>query len=85
MDTLIEYVSEVFPDGQFPIPEDVRQKLAGAAPHTQVQITIRLLHPTEEQEQAAWDALLQMGQDAGQGRLPDASTQHDRYIYQKER
>lgn len=83
MDTVIEYVGEVLPDGQLSVPEEVRQKLAAAVPHTHIQVTIRLLQSTADQEQAAWEAFLQMGQDAGPGRLSDASIQHDRYLYRK--
>ena len=69
MDRVIEYVCEVLPDGQLSVPEEVRQELAAAAPHTQVQVTMRLLQPTPEQEHSAWETLRRMGQDAGSGRL----------------
>jgi hypothetical protein len=83
MDTVIEYVSEVAPDGHIPVPEEIRQQLAAAAPNTQLQITIRVLQPTVEQEQAAWEAFARMGQDASPGQLPDAALHHDRYLYRK--
>jgi hypothetical protein len=53
MDSVIEYVGEVLPDGQLSVPEEVRQRLAATASHTQIQVTIRLLQPTPEQEQVA--------------------------------
>jgi hypothetical protein len=80
---VIEYFGEVLPDGHLSVPEEVRQTLA-ATPHTQIQVTIRLLQPDAEQAQAAWTVFRQLGQDAAPGRLPDASTQHDRYLYGKE-
>ncbi len=83
MDRVIEYVGEVLPDGHLSVPEEIRQTLA-AAPHMQVQVTIRLIQPTAEQMQEAWTAFRRLGQDASPGRLPDAATQHDRYLYGKE-
>jgi hypothetical protein len=85
MDTVFKYVSEVAPDGHIPVPEEIRQRLATVAPHTLIQITIRVLQPTVEQEQAAWEAFLSMGQDASSGQFPDASLHHNRYLYRKTR
>ena len=82
MNSVIEYVGEVLPDGHLSMPEEVRQTLA-AAPHTQIQVTIKLLQPDAAQVHAAWTAFRQLGQGASPGRLPDASTQHDRYLYDK--
>jgi hypothetical protein len=82
MKTLAEYIGNVLPDGHLSVPEEVRQALA-LEPHTQIQVTIRLLQPDAEQVQKAWMAFRHLGQDAGPGRLPDASTQHDRYLYGK--
>ena len=82
MNGVIEYVGEVLPDGHLSMPEEVRQTLA-AVPHTQLQVTVRLLQPDAAQVQAAWRVFRQLGQEAGPGRLPDASTQHDRYLYDK--
>ena len=84
MDTLIECIGEVLPDGQVSLPEAVRQQLVATAPHAQLHLTIKVLASTPPAEQAAWDALLHMGEDASSGRLPDASTTHDQYLYRKE-
>ena len=83
MERVIEYVGEVLPDGHLSVPEEIRQTLA-AAPHAQVQVTIRLLQPEVRLAREAWEAFRRMGQDAGPGRLPDAAAQHDRYLYGKE-
>lgn len=80
---VIEYVGELLPDGHLSVPEEIRQTLA-AIPYTQIQITIRLLQPDAEQVQEAWTVFRHLGRDAGPGRLADASTQHDRYLYGKE-
>ena len=84
MDTLIECVGEVLPDGQVAIPEAVRQQLAATAPHAQLHLTIKVIAPEPQAEQVAWDALLHMGQEASSGRLSEASTKHDQYLYRKE-
>jgi hypothetical protein len=83
MEKVIEYVGEVLPDGHLSVPEEVRQTLA-TTPHAQVQVTIKLLQPTAALEQEAWTAFRRLGQDASSGRLPDASTHHDRYLYGKD-
>ena len=82
MDRIIKYVGEVLPDGHLSVPEEIRQTLA-ATPHAQVRVTIRLLQPDEGQVQEAWKVFRHLGQEAAPGRLPDASTQHDRYLYGK--
>ena len=82
MQRVIEYVGEMLPDGHLSVPEEVRRTLTSAA-YTQLQVTIRLLQPEEEQMQAAWAAWRQLGQDAPPGRLADAAVSHDRYLYGK--
>ena len=82
MKTLVEYVGNVLSDGHLSVPEEVRQAL-GLEPHVQVQVTIKLIQPDAKQVQEAWALFRHMGQGAGPGRLPDASTQHDRYLYGK--
>jgi len=82
MKTLAEYVGSILPDGHLSVPDEVRQAL-GLELHAQVQVTIRLLQPDAEQGQKAWTVFRQMGQGADSGCLPDASTQHDRYLYGK--
>lgn len=84
MDTLIECVGEVLPDGQVSIPEAIRQQLAATAPHAQLHLTIKVIAPAPQADQEAWDTLLHMGQEASPGRLAEASTKHDHYLYQKD-
>ena len=52
MKTLAEYVGNVLPDGHLSVPEEVRRALA-LEPHTQIQVTLRLLQPDAEQGQKA--------------------------------
>ena len=84
MQQVIEYIGEILPDGHLYVPEEIRQLLASAS-YTQLQVTLRLVQPEEEQVQAAWEAFRQLGQDAVPGHLPDAATSHDQYLYGKER
>lgn len=86
MDHVIEYEGEVLPDGNLPVPQEVRERLA-ATPHTAVRVTIQILTalrtPAPTQIEDAWDAFCQLGQSPDLGRLPDASVRHDEYLYGK--
>jgi hypothetical protein len=88
MDSVIEYEGEVLADGNLPIPQEVRQRLA-ATPHAAVRITIQILPtlqpPVLEQAEDAWAAFDQLGQSPAPGHLPDASVRHDEYLYGKKR
>lgn len=88
MDNVIEYEGEVLPDGNLPIPQEIRQQLA-ATPHAAVRVTIQILPPLQtsavEQNENAWDAFCQLGQSPDPGRLPEASVRHDEYLYGKKR
>ena len=88
MDSVIEYEGEVLPDGNLPIPQEVRQRLA-ATPHAAVRVTIQILTaprtPVPEQLEEAWEVFGQLGQSPDPGRLPDASVRHDEYLYGKKR
>jgi hypothetical protein len=88
MDTVIAYEGEVLPDGNLPIPQEIRQQLA-ATPHAAVRVTIQILPPLQtsavEQGEEAWDAFCQLGQSPDPGRLPEASVRHDEYLYDKKR
>ena len=88
MDSVIEYEGEVLPDGNLPIPQEVRQRLA-ATPHAVVRVTIQILTaprtPVSEQVEAAWEAFDQLGQSPDPSRLPEASVRHDEYLYGKKR
>ena len=84
MDNVIEYEGEVLPDGNLPIPQEIRQQLA-ATPHAAVRVTIQILPPPQasavEQGEDGWDAFCQLGQSPDPGRLPEASVRHDEYLY----
>jgi len=88
VDNVIEYEGEVLPDGNLPIPQEVRQQLA-ATPHTMVRVIIQILPTSQtiaaEQREDAWEAFDQLGQSLEPGRLPDASVRHDEYLYGKKR
>jgi hypothetical protein len=88
VDNVIEYEGEVLPDGNLPIPQEVRQQLA-ATPHAAVRVTIQILPPLQtlavEQGEDAWEAFDQLGQSPDPGRLPEASVRHDEYLYGKKR
>jgi hypothetical protein len=88
VDSVIEYEGEVLPDGNLPIPQEVRRQLA-ATPHAAVRVTIQILtaQPTlaPEQVEEAWDAFCQLGQSPEPGHLPEAAVRHDEYLYGKQR
>ena len=88
MDSRIEYEGKVLADGNLPIPQEVRQRLA-ATPHAAVRVTIQILPtlqtPVLEQAEDAWAAFAQLGQSPAPGYLPEASTRHDEYLYGKKR
>ncbi|HXG22236.1 MAG TPA: hypothetical protein VNN62_24610 [Methylomirabilota bacterium] len=77
MDNVIECEGEVLPDGNLPIPQEVRQQLA-ATPHTRVRVVIQILtppggRPAAKQLEDAWEAFEQLGQSPAPGRLLEAS------------
>jgi len=88
MDTVIEYEGEVLPDGNLPLPQEIREQLA-ATPHAAVRVTIQILTTLQtsagEQGEDAWDAFCQLGQSPDPGRLPEAAVRHDEYLYGKKR
>ena len=88
VNNMIEYEGEVLPDGNLPIPQEIRQQLA-ATPHTMVRVIIQILPPLQplvaEQREDAWEAFCQLGQSPEPGRLADASVRHDEYLYGKKR
>ena len=88
MDDVIEYEGEVLPDGNLPLPQEIRQQLA-TTPHAAVRVTIQILLSRQNsavaQGEDAWDAFCQLGQSPAPGRLPEASVRHDEYLYGKKR
>lgn len=83
----VEYIGEVLPDGHLSLPDEVKKKL-GLNPHCSVKITITV--DTEEKPnpldvEKAWEVFRNMGKNATGGKLPNASTNHDHYLYGKKR
>ena len=75
-----EYVGEVLGDGHLSLPESVRKQL-DLHPSELVQVVISVPEPDREDVQEAWELFRRMGQNAGAGRLANASSDHDRYLY----
>jgi hypothetical protein len=76
----IEYLGEVMEDGHLTLPESVRKQL-DLQPTALVRVTIAVPETDRVDVQEAWKLFQQMGRDAVPGRLPNASTNHDRYLY----
>jgi len=79
---VIEYIGEVLPDGHLSLPEEIQKEL-GLTPHSSVKVTITVEDSRVLDEKKGWEAFRRMGQDAADGKLPDASTKHDQYLYGK--
>jgi len=84
---VVEYIGEVLPDGHLSLPDEVQKEL-GLSPHCSVKITITVdtvksSNPSDEEK--GWEALRNLGQNAASGKLPNASTKHDHYLYGKKR
>lgn len=81
---VIEYIGEVLPDGHLSLPDEVQKKL-GLSPHSSVKVTIAVEELRKIDEQKGWEVFRQMGKDAVAGKLSNASTKHDRYLYGKKK
>ena len=90
---VIEYIGEILPDGH--LGREIRKEL-GLSPHHNVRITItvetsraldEVVHEVtaERSEQKGWEVFRRLGQDSIGGKLSDASTRHDHYLYGKGR
>ena len=77
---VIEYIGEVLPDGHLSLPDEIQKKL-GLSPHSSVKVTIVVEEPRKIDEKKGWEAFRQMGKNAVPGKLSNASTNHDRYLY----
>ena len=76
----VEYIGEVMEDGHLSLPESVRKQLDLQSAEL-VQVTIAVPELDREEVQDAWELFQQMGRNAVPGRLPNASTDHDHYLY----
>ena len=81
---VVEYVGKALPDGHLSLPDEVQKEL-GLSPHSSVKVTIAVEDSHELDEQEGWKVFRQLGQNAVSGRLPDASTKHDLYLYGKKK
>ena len=77
-----EYIGEVKEDGYLTLPESVRKQL-NLQPSALVRVTIAVPDTDQADVQEAWKLFRQMGQEAVPGRLPNAATDHDRFLYGK--
>lgn len=75
-----EYVGEVLGDGHLSLPEAVREEL-GLQPSARVQVVLSVPEADSEAVREAWELFQEMGRDAAAGCLPNAATEHDRYLY----
>jgi len=80
----IEYVGEILPDGHISLPDEVMEKL-DLISHDKVKVSITLNIPHTSDEKKGWDIFRLLGHDAPGGKLANASANHDRYIYGKEK
>ncbi len=78
-----EYIGEVLEDGHLSLPEAVRKELA-LQPAAQVRVTIAVPEAGKGEVKDAWELFKTMGQDAIPGQLSNPSSDHDRYLYNKE-
>jgi len=92
---VIECIGEVLPDGHIFLPDKIRKEL-NLSPHRNVKIiiTVETSRPLDEavqevidgrSEQKGWEVFKRLGRDAIAGKLSDASTNHDQYLYGKKR
>ncbi len=81
----IEYIGEILPDGHISLPDEVMEKLDLISYH-KVKVTIVLVDiPQASDEKKGWDIFRLLGRDAAGGKLTNASVNHDKYIYGKEK
>jgi hypothetical protein len=75
----ITYIGELLPDGHISIPDEVRKELEQYELNN-LKITIAF---DSLDEKKGWDVFRQMGKHAEPGTLPNASENHDLYLYGK--
>ena len=98
---VIEYIGEVLPDGHISLPDKIREELnLNPHCNMRITITVETSRTLDEavqlaphlstgqaerSEQKGWEVFRLLGQDAIGGKLSDASTKHDKYLYGKNR
>ncbi len=80
----VKYIGEVLPDGHLSLPDEVQKEL-GLVPHSNVEVTITVEDSYALDEQKGWEAFKRLGQNAVAGKLSDAATKHDHYLYRKKK
>lgn len=81
MKRMIECQAAVSPDGRLVLPDEVARELRGEQ-QVSVSITVESEKGTPDLDDG-WEVLLEMLGTAGQGRLRNASEDHDRYLYRR--
>ena len=79
---VVEYIGEVLPDGHLSLPDEIQKEL-GLSPHSSVRITITIEDSHALDERKGWEVFRNLGRNAMDGKLTDASTKHDQYLYGK--
>lgn len=74
----IECIAKILPDGSLTVPENIRKKIEA---HTHVKVKLALDTPSRLDPQKGMQIFKSLGMDAVPGDLPDASTNHDEYLY----
>ena len=75
----IEYIGEILPDGHLSIPDEIKKELELHKSNS-LKITLTFLSSDEKR---GWEIFRQMGKYAEHGTLPNASVDHDKYLYGK--
>ena len=75
----IEYIGEILPDGHLSIPDEIKKELEL---HKSNSLKIILTFLSSD-EKRGWEIFRQMGRNAESGTLPNASVDHDKYLYGK--
>ena len=79
MKKMVECKATVSSDGRLALPDEVAREISGEQQVT-VQITFEVDTPISDVSDG-WEVLLNMPRTAGEGRLPNAAADHDRYLY----
>ena len=81
MKKMVECKATVSSDGRLTLPDEVAREIAGEKQVT-VLITFGVDTPISD-ERDGWEILRSMPLTAGEGRLPTAAEDHDRYLYRR--
>ena len=74
----IECIAKILPDGSLTVPENIRKKFGS---DTHVKVKLALDTPSRLDPQKGMQIFKSLGKNAVPGDLPDASTNHDEYLY----